>query len=233
MVFEAVRLAVGFMTPVFLLSDGYLANGAEPWLIPNVAALPRLVVKHPTAMGGNGNGAPTFLPYKRDERLVRPWAVPGTPGLEHRIGGLEKEDVTGNVSYDPANHEHMIHVRAQKIANIANEIPELAVTGPAEGDLLVIGWGGTYGSILSAVQRAQRKGLKVASAHLRYLNPMPRNTGDVLKRYKKVLVPELNAGQLRFLLRSTYLVDAVGLNKVQGKPFLVSEIEEKIAAMLS
>jgi len=233
MIFEAIRLAVGFMTPVLFLSDGYLANGAEPWLIPNLAELPKIVVKHPNASHGDGNGTGTFLPYKRDERLVRPWATPGTAGLEHRIGGLEKEDVTGNVSYDPNNHEHMVKTRARKIANIADDIPELAVNGPAEGDLLVIGWGGTYGSILSAVQRAQRNGSKVASAHLRYLNPMPKNTGDVLKRYKKVLVPELNSGQLRMLLRAGFLVDAVGLNKVQGRPFLVSEIEKKITEMLS
>jgi 2-oxoglutarate ferredoxin oxidoreductase subunit alpha len=236
MVFEAVRLAIGYMCPVFLLSDGYLANGAEPWLIPDLASLPHIAVKHPTAAGSgtgsNGNGEAIFLPYKRDDRLVRPWAIPGTPGLEHRIGGLEKEDITGNVSYDPANHEHMVKVRAQKIANIARDIPELEVNGPQEGDLLVIGWGGTYGSILTAVQRAQRKGYKVASTHLRYLNPMPRNIAAVLKRYKKVLVPELNAGQLRLLLRGYFLVDAVGLNKIQGKPFLVSEIEEKIAEML-
>jgi 2-oxoglutarate ferredoxin oxidoreductase subunit alpha len=233
MTFEAVRLAVSFMTPVFLLSDGYLANGAEPWLVPDLATLPKIVVKHPTGPNGNGNGAATFLPYKRDERLVRQWAIPGTPGLEHRIGGLEKEDITGNVSYDPANHEHMIRTRAQKIANIANEIPPLTVNGPAEGDLLVIGWGGTYGAILSAVERCQRKGYKVASAHLRYLNPMPKNLGEVLKRYKKVLVPELNSGQLRMLLRATFLVDAIGLNKVQGRPFLVSEIEDKVAKLLS
>jgi len=232
MVFEAVRLAVSFMTPVFLLSDGYLANGAEPWLIPNIADLPRIKVEHPTQPNGNGNGAPHFLPYKRDARLVRQWAIPGAPGLEHRIGGLEKEDITGNVNYDPANHEHMIRTRAQKIANIANEIPLLEVNGPAEGDLLVIGWGGTYGSIATAVERAQRKGLKVAQAHLRYLNPMPKNTADVLRRYKRILVPELNAGQLRLLLRGVYLVDAVGLNKIQGRPFLVSEIEEKIEQML-
>ncbi len=232
MVFEAVRLAVSFMTPVVLLSDGYLANGSEPWQIPDVAKLPRIQVKHPTGPNSNGDGAPKFMPYKRDARLVREWAVPGTPGLEHRIGGLEKEDVTGNVSYDPANHEHMVRTRAKKIANIADEIPELAVNGPAEGDLLVIGWGGTYGSITTAVERAQRKGLKVAQAHLRYLNPMPRNTGDVLKRYKKVLVPELNGGQLCMLLRGYYLVDTVSLSKVQGRPFLVSEIEDKIAEML-
>jgi 2-oxoglutarate ferredoxin oxidoreductase subunit alpha len=233
MVFEAIRLAINHMTPVILLSDGYLANGAEPWPIPNVAELPKIKVSHPTEPNSNGNGSAAFLPYKRDERLVRQWAIPGTKGLEHRIGGLEKEDVTGNVSYDPANHEHMVHVRAQKIANIAKEIPELAVNGPEKADLLVVGWGGTYGAILSAVQRAQRKGHKVASAHLRYLNPMPRNTGEVLKRYKKVLVPELNCGQLRMLLRATHLVDAQGLNKIQGRPFLVSEIEQKIEEMLS
>ncbi len=242
MAMEAVRLAVGFMTPVFVLSDGYLANGAEPWLIPSPDSLPRIAVRFATAPNadgngkghghGNGEGHAHFLPYLRDKRLVREWAVPGTPGLEHRIGGIEKEDRTGNVSYDPANHEHMVHTRAQKIANIAQEIPELSVTGPAEGDVLVCGWGGTYGSLVTAVQRAQRKGLKVAHAHFRYLNPMPRNTGEVLKRYKKVLVPELNRGQLRLLLRAEYLVDAVGLNKIQGKPFLVSEIEEKIEQLV-
>jgi 2-oxoglutarate ferredoxin oxidoreductase subunit alpha len=236
MAFEAVRLAVRFMTPVFLLSDGYLANGAEPWAIPAASSLPKIEVRHPTQpnSGGNGNGeAPHFLPYKRDDRLVRPWAIPGTPGLEHRIGGLEKEDVTGNVSYDPANHHHMVTTRAQKIANIANDIPPLEVIGPEQGDVLVIGWGGTYGAITTAVQRAQRKGLKVAGAHLRYLNPMPKNTAAVLRRYRKVLVPELNAGQLRLLLRGYFLVDAVGLNKVQGRPFLVSEIEQAIERLVT
>jgi 2-oxoglutarate/2-oxoacid ferredoxin oxidoreductase subunit alpha len=232
MVFEAVRLAIGFMTPVFILSDGYLANGAEPWLIPNPDELKKVEVKHPRQPNSNGNGQPHFLPYRRDARLVREWAIPGTPGLEHRIGGLEKEDITGNVSYDPANHEHMVKTRAQKIANIANEIPELEVAGEPEGDLLVIGWGGTYGSITTAVQRAQRKGQKVSQAHLRYLNPMPRNTAKVLKSFKRILVPELNGGQLLFLLRAYYLVDAVGLNKIQGKPFLISEIEAKIDELL-
>ncbi|HMC65238.1 MAG TPA: 2-oxoacid:acceptor oxidoreductase subunit alpha [Gemmataceae bacterium] len=232
MIFEAVRLAFGFMTPVLLLSDGYLANGAEPWPIPKVADLPKIAVHHPTQPNSNGNGEAHFLPYKRDDRLVRQWAIPGTPGLEHRIGGLEKEDITGNVSYDPLNHEHMVKTRAQKIANIANDIPELSVHGPAEGDLLVIGWGGTYGSIRTAVERCQHRGCNVAQAHLRYLNPMPRNTLDVLKRYKKVLVPELNSGQLSLLLRGKFLVDAVGLNKVQGRPFLVSEIEQKIEQLL-
>jgi 2-oxoglutarate ferredoxin oxidoreductase subunit alpha len=232
MMIEAVRIAVSFMTPVFLLSDGYIANGAEPWLIPKTDDLPEIKVVHPTAPNSNGDGPPHFLPYKRDERLVRQWALPGTPGLEHRLGGIEKEDITGNVSYDPANHEHMVRTRAQKIANIANEIPLLDVIGPSEGDLLVIGWGGTYGAITSAVQRAQRKGQKVAQAHLRYLNPMPRNTGEVLERFKKVLVPELNAGQLKLLLRAEFLVDAIGLNKIQGRPFLVSEIEAKIDEIL-
>lgn len=232
MTFEAVRLAIRFMTPVFILSDGYLANGAEPWRIPKVDDLPKIAVSHPEKISANGNGEAGFLPYKRDDRLVRPWAIPGTPGLEHRIGGLEKEDITGNVSYDPANHEHMTKVRAQKIANIAAEIPLLEVNGPSEGDLLVIGWGGTYGSIVTAVQRAQRKGLKVAQAHLRYLNPMPKNTEQVLKSYKKVLAPELNCGQLRLLLRSQFLVDVQGLNKIQGRPFLVSEIEQKIEELV-
>jgi 2-oxoglutarate ferredoxin oxidoreductase subunit alpha len=229
MTMEAVRLSVGFMTPVLLLSDGYLAQGAEPWRIPDVAELPKIPV-HFAGLGDDARpaGGTTFFPYNRDERLVRPWVVPGTPGLEHRLGGLEKEDGSGNVSYDPLNHEHMTRTRARKIANIAREVPDLVVTGPAEGDLLVVGWGGTYGAIVSAVQRAQRRGLSVAHAHLRYLNPMPANTADVLRRYRKVLVPELNAGQLRLLLRAEYLIDAVGLNKVQGRPFLVREVEEKI-----
>ena len=228
MAVEAVRLAVAFMTPVFILSDGYLANGAEPWLVPDPAKLPKIPVRHPTGPNVGHNGDAKFMPYLRDDRLSRPWAIPGTPGLEHRIGGIEKEQTTGNISYDPANHEAMVKCRAQKIANIAQDIPPLEVYGPDEGDLLVIGWGGTYGSITTAVQRAQRRGLSVAQAHLRYLNPMPRNTEEVLKRYKKVLVPELNAGQLVKLLRAAFLVDAVSLTKVQGRPFQVGELEEKI-----
>ena len=227
MMFEAVRLAIGFMTPVFVLSDGYLANSAEPWRIPKAEDLPTIPVPHPEALTGDG----VFHPYNRDERLVRAWALPGTPGLEHRLGGLEKEDRTGNVSYDPANHEHMVRVRAQKIANIAQEIPDLTVDGPESGDLLVVGWGSTHGAIVTAVQRARRQGIPVAHAQLRYLNPLPRNTGAVLRRYRRVLVPELNSGQLRLLLRAAFLVDAVGLNKVQGRPFLVSEIEDKIAKL--
>ena len=203
MAVEAVRLAVGHMTPVLLLSDGYLANGAEPWLLPDPAKLPKVAVHHATGPNAGSNGDAHFQPYKRDDQLVRPWAVPGTPGLEHRIGGIEKEQTTGNVSYDPENHERMVKCRAQKIANIANDIPLLEVNGPTKGDLLVIGWGGTYGSITTAVQRAQRKGLSVAQAHLRYLNPMPRNIEEVLRSYKKVLAPELNGGQLAHSARAS------------------------------
>jgi 2-oxoglutarate ferredoxin oxidoreductase subunit alpha len=240
--FEAVRIATRFMCPVFLLSDGYIANGSEPWKIPDLAKLPRIEVKTATGpnAGGNGqaheNGAGEpgkFLPYKRDEFLARPWAVPGTPGLEHRIGGIEKQDVTGNVNYEPANHEHMIKTRARKIENIANTIPDLEVKGRADAELLVVGWGGTYGSITTAVERCQRLGLKVAQAHLRHLNPMPKNTAAVLARFKKILVPELNSGQLLWLLRAKYLAPAEGLNKVQGRPFLVSEIEAAIENALA
>jgi 2-oxoglutarate/2-oxoacid ferredoxin oxidoreductase subunit alpha len=237
MAFEAVRIATEFMVPTFLLSDGYIANGAEPWAIPDVKKLPKITIQHPTGPNAtadgkhheNGSGeVGKFLPYKRNAMLVRPWAVPGTPGLEHRIGGIEKQDVTGNVNYEPANHEHMVHTRAQKVANIALTIPDLKVEGDADADLLVIGWGGTYGSIATAVQRANRKGKKVAQVHFRYLNPFPKNTAEVFKRFKKFLVPELNCGQLLLLLRGMFLIDAKGLNKVQGRPFLVSEIEEAI-----
>jgi 2-oxoglutarate/2-oxoacid ferredoxin oxidoreductase subunit alpha len=242
MAFEAIRIATEFMVPTFLLSDGYIANGAEPWAIPDVKKLRKITINHPsqpnsTAGDGkvheNGSGEPgKFLPYKRNAMLVRPWAIPGTPGLEHRIGGIEKQDVTGNVNYDPANHEHMVRTRAQKVANIAQTIPDLEVEGDQDGDLLVIGWGGTYGSIATAVQRARRKGKKVGQVHFRYLNPFPKNTADVLKRFKKFLVPELNSGQLLLLLRGIFLIDAKGHNKVQGRPFLVSEIEEAIDKVL-
>jgi 2-oxoglutarate ferredoxin oxidoreductase subunit alpha len=225
---EAMRIAVEFMTPVFLLTDGYIANGAEPWAIPKLSDMKPIVVKHPTKSNSD-NG---FLPYKRDERLVRPWAIPGTPGLEHRIGGLEKADVTGNVSYDPENHHHMTMVRQKKVANIAQAIPEQEVMGPDNGDLLVVSWGGTYGAVRSAVETLQKRGRSVAHAHLRYLNPFPRNLGDILQRYKRVLVPELNVGQLRFILRGQFLVDAQGYNKIKGKPFLVSELVSKMESML-
>ena len=245
MAFEAIRIATRFMCPVFYLSDGYIANGAEPWKIPSVANLPKIEIRnaaeansagwsgagHETGAEGEDGGG-KFLPYRRDEYLARPWAIPGTLGLEHRIGGIEKQDVTGNINYEPANHQHMTNTRAKKIENIALTIPDLDVTGPPDAELLVIGWGGTFGTITTAVQRAQRKGLKVAQAHFRYLNPMPKNTADVLKKFKKILVPELNSGQLSWLLRAKYLVPAESLSKVQGKPFLVSEIETAIDKML-
>jgi 2-oxoglutarate ferredoxin oxidoreductase subunit alpha len=223
MAVEAVRIATQHMTPVILLTDGYIGNGEEPWLIPSEDSLPRIEIKYAQPRDGH-----EFHPYERNEHLVRPWAIPGTPKLQHRIGGLEKQDITGNVSYDPDNHERMVRLRAKKVATIAHDIPELTVLGPESGDLLVVGWGGTSGAIRSAVERVQKKGHSVACAHLRYLNPMPRNTSELLKRYKRVLVPELNMGQLRHILRAEYLVDAIGYNKIKGKPFLISELEKAI-----
>jgi 2-oxoglutarate ferredoxin oxidoreductase subunit alpha len=225
---EAWRLAVRYMTPVLLLTDGYIANGSEPWRIPKFADLPKIEVKHP---GPQAEGE-AFLPYKRDERLARPWAIPGTVGLEHRIGGLEKQDITGNVSYDPANHQHMTNTRAKKVELIANDIPPQKLDGPATGDLLVLSWGGTYGACATAVHNVQAKGKKVTHCHLRYLNPLPKELGGILSRFKKVLIPELNMGQLKMVIRSKYLVDAIGLNKVQGKPFSVAEVVEKIDSLL-
>ena len=226
MAIEAVRIALTYMTPVILLSDGYLANGAEPWKIPDPASLPKIHVTKPS------NGEP-FQPYARNSRLARPWAVPGTPGLEHRIGGLEKQDITGNVSYDPENHEHMVRLRAEKVANIANDIPLATVEGPDSGDLLVVSWGGTYGAVLSAGIAARKKGLSVANVHLRYLNPMQRNLGDLLTRYRKVLVCELNQGQLKALLSTKYPVQPESFTKVQGKPFMISEVTQAIEAAVS
>ena len=221
---EAWRLAARYMTPVALLSDGYIANGSEPWLIPDAKSLSETKIEHP---GPLAEGE-TFLPYARDEKLARPWALPGTPGLQHRVGGLEKQDITGNVSYDPDNHQHMVNLRAEKVARIADDIPLQEVTGPESGKLLVVSWGGTYGTCLSAVRQCQQQGHAVAHAHLRYLNPMPRNLGEVLQRYENVLVPELNLGQLRGILRDKYLVDAKGLNKVKGKPFAIAEVVSAI-----
>lgn len=224
---EAVRIATRYMVPVVLLSDGYIANGSEPWKLPNVADLPDLRVRFHTDPEG-------FRPYLRDpETLARPWAIPGTPGLEHRIGGLEKENVTGNVSYDPNNHEQMVHLRAEKVARIANEIPDLEIHGdPQGGDLLVIGWGSTAGAIHGAVNSARRLGLSVSRAHLRYLNPFPKNLGEVLSRFDKVLAPEINLGQLSMLLRARYLKDVISFNKVQGRHFTRNEILDKIQRIL-
>jgi 2-oxoglutarate ferredoxin oxidoreductase subunit alpha len=224
---EAVRLAVRYMAPVVVLADSYLAQSAETWSVPSLENLIPLDVAR-----SNVFGAPAALPYERNQRLARPWAIPGTPAHEYRTGGLEKDDRTGNVSYDPLNHQGMVKLRARKIAGIAHELPPLEITGPAMGDLLVLGWGSTFGAIRAAAERCRRKGLSVASAHLRYLHPMPKNVGDVLKGYRKVLVPEMNAGQLCSILRSAYLVDAVTLSKVQGLPFLVTEIESAIIEIL-
>jgi 2-oxoglutarate ferredoxin oxidoreductase subunit alpha len=226
---EAARIAIKYRTPVFLLSDAYLANGSEPWLIPDVADLPDISTTFATVR----NGGDEFLPYKRDpETLARPWALPGTAGLEHRIGGLEKENETGNVSYDPENHDLMVRLRAAKVAGIAADIPELGVDDPDSADTLVVGWGSTYGAIGAAVGRVRASGRRVAQAHLRYLNPFPRNTGDVLSRYEKVLVPEINLGQLRMLLRAEFLVDAAGYNKVRGRPFRAAELADAITALV-
>ncbi len=226
MAIEAFRIATQFMTPVFYLSDGYLGNGSEPWRIPSASDFEPIEINH-------ASNPDTFKPYERDpETLARPWAIPGTPGLEHRIGGLEKADVTGNVNYDPLNHEKMTRLRNEKIDRIANFIPEQEVYGDAEGELLVLTWGSTYGAALTAVDKLRESGASVSHAHLRYLNPFPRNLGDILQRFNQVLIPELNLGQLRLLIRGKFLVDAVGLSKVQGIPFKVTEIQAKCEELL-
>jgi 2-oxoglutarate ferredoxin oxidoreductase subunit alpha len=226
---EAARLALKYRTPVYLLSDAYLANGSEPWLLPDIDELPEISVEFATKPNRDGE----FWPYMRDpDTLARDWAVPGTPGLEHRIGGLEKQDLTGNVSYDPDNHDRMVRLRAQKVAGIAADIPELEVDDPDGARVLVLGWGGTYGPITSAVRRLRRGGKSVAQAHLTHLNPFPRNTGEVLRRYERVLVPEMNLGQLLKLVRAEFLVDAVGYNHVRGLPFRSDELAQAIEALL-
>jgi len=224
---EASRIALKYMTPVIYLSDAFVANGAEPWRVPSLDDLPDISV--PDAVPGNG----TFLPYARDpETLARPWALPGTPGLEHRIGGLEKADGLGNVSYDPDNHHRMSVLRARKVAGIAADIPPLETYGADEGELLILGWGSTYGALRSATERLLAAGHQVAQAHLRYLNPFPANTGEVLSRYRRVLVPEVNLGQLAFMIRGTYLVDAVSYGRVRGKPFRIGEIVDEAERIL-
>ncbi len=224
---EAVRIATKYMTPVILLTDGFLANSAEPWKIPDVSTLQPFPVKQRKDPAG-------FHPFLRDEKtLARNWAVPGTPGLEHRIGGLEKNYDSGNISYDADNHHKMVKVRAAKVAGVADDIPLQAVEqGEDSGDLLVVGWGSTYGAISQAVLGARKAGLKVAHAHIRYMNPMPKNLGDLLRRFKKILVPEMNNGMLVKILRSEYLVDARGMNKIAGQPFKIAEIEAEIRAQL-
>ncbi|MCO8120919.1 2-oxoacid:acceptor oxidoreductase subunit alpha [Stieleria sp. TO1_6] len=229
MAIEAWRIATECMVPVMILSDGYIANGSEPWKIPTTDSLSHIKIEHPAGIEA---GEP-FLPYLRDENLARPWAIPGTEGLMHRLGGLEKENETGNVSYDPANHQFMVETRAAKVANIADRIPDQEVFGESSGDLLVLSWGGTYGACHTAVQRCQQAGHRVSHTHLRYINPFPKNLGELMKGFDRVLVPELNMGQLRMLLRAKYLVDCIGFNKVQGKPFAVSELIEQIEAQLA
>jgi len=226
MAIEAFRIAIKYMTPVVYLSDGYLGNGSEPWEIPSIESLPRIEVKFRTEKAG-------FYPYLRDERtLARPWAIPGTPGLEHRIGGLEKQHITGNVNYDPDNHDFMVRLRAEKVARIAQDIPLIEVSGAPEGKVLVLGWGSTHGAITTAAEQLRAKGTSVSSAHLRYLNPFPRNLGEVLSRFETVIVPELNLGQLALLVRARFLVDAISFSKVKGLPFKVSEIVKKITEYL-
>jgi len=228
---EAYRLAVRSMSPVAMMMDGYLANSSEPWNIPDSDSIEPIIIEHPTEPNGPDG---KFLPYKRDPiTMGRPWAIPGTPGLEHRVGGLDKAPETGNVSYAPEHHQQMVNERAAKVARLADVIPEQEVFGPKEGELLIIGWGGTYGAIHAAVSQAQAKGQSVAHAHIRYLNPFPRNLGYILQNYDKILVAELNMGQLATLLRDRYLVDVLTLNKVQGRPFKISEVSAKIDELLA
>ena len=226
---EAVRIAVRYRTPVILLSDTFLANSSEPWRIPDAAELPEIDPR----FAERPNAGDEFLPYLRDERGARPWAIPGTPGLQHRIGGLEKEDVSGNISYDPENHERMTRLRAQKVGAVADEIPDLEVDHEDGAELLVLAWGSTYGIVRAAVRRVRNRGKKVASAHLRHLHPLPRNTGDVVRAYPKVLIPELNTGQLVKIIRSEFLVDAEGFSKVQGLPLFADDLEPVMMERLS
>jgi 2-oxoglutarate ferredoxin oxidoreductase subunit alpha len=225
MAIEASRIALKYMTPVILLTDGYVANGSEPWRIPDVDEIPELEVNLRTDPEG-------FFPYLRNENLARPWAIPGTPGLEHRIGGLEKSNITGNVSHDPDNHDMMVNLRAQKIKNIADDIPDLKVEGDEQGDLLVLGWGGTYGTLKDSTSLAREKGYKVSHAHLKYLNPMPKNTGEVLSNFSKILIPEINLGQLAKYIRSEFLIDVIQFNKVRGLPLNTSDVLDKITDIL-
>ncbi|MBL7698823.1 MAG: 2-oxoacid:acceptor oxidoreductase subunit alpha [Chitinophagaceae bacterium] len=229
-VFEAVRISVEHMTPVIFLSDGYIANGAEPWKFPKSSDLPAIKVEFKKELAADEE---KFQPYVRDEKLSRPWAIPGTAGFEHRIGGLEKQNITGNISYDPANHQEMVRIRQEKVDRVADYIPlQQLDSGPETGDILVLGWGSTYGAIKSAVSELQKEGVSVSHAHLRYLRPFPRNLGDVLRNFKKVLVPEINNGQLIKIIRDQFLVDAKGYNKIMGVPITKGEMKEQISTLL-
>ncbi|MFM6847507.1 MAG: 2-oxoglutarate ferredoxin oxidoreductase subunit alpha, partial [Terrabacter sp.] len=233
---EAVRIATTYRTPVIVLSDGYLANGSEPWRLPRTAELPDIAVEFATEPNATDDkGAPVFHPYLRDpETLARPWAIPGTPGLEHRVGGIEKADVTGNISYDPDNHDHMTRLRQAKIDGIADTIAPLEVDDPnGDADVLVLGWGSTFGPVSAAVRLARNAGARVAQAHLRHLNPFPSNTGEVLRRYERVIVPEMNLGQLALLLRAKYLVDIESHTSVRGLPFQAGELADVIATAVA
>ena len=226
MAVEAVRLAFKYMSPVFYLSDGYLANGAEPWLVPEVDSLPKIELRFADDPAG-------FMPYARDpETLARPFALPGTPGLEHRIGGIEKQHLTGNVNYEPENHHFMVQMRQAKVDRAAQDVPDVEVYGDPSGKVLVLGWGSTYGSITSAVERLREQGRPVSSAHLRHLNPFPSNLGDVLRNFETVIIPEMNLGQLCTMIRAKYLVDAVAFSKVKGRPFQIREIVQKVEEYL-
>ena len=228
-IIEAFTIATKYMTPVVFLSDGYIANGAEPWLIPDAAKLPRIEITHPTA----ANDERGYMPYKRNDELVRPWAIPGTPGLEHRIGGIEKQDVTGNVNYEPDNHEHMVRTRQAKIDGIRPAGPDILWTGPEAGDVLIVGWGSTFGAIKAATLELRKEGVQVSAAHVRYMSPMPKRIGDLMKGFRHVLVPELNLGQFRGILRNRFLVDAKGLNKIKGQPFTINEIKRGVRAIMA
>ena len=229
-VYEAVRISVQHMTPVIFLSDGYIANGAEPWKFPKADDLPPINVSFKTQLGHEEE---RFQPYLRDEKLVRPWAIPGTPGLEHRIGGLEKQNITGNVSYEPENHQLMVKLRQEKVDKIADYIPEQKLdNGPEKGKVLVLGWGSTYGAIKSAVAEVLAEGYAVSHAHLRYVRPFPKNLGDILKNFETVLVPEINNGQLIKIIRDQFFVDAKPYNKIMGVPITKTELVMKLKEML-
>jgi 2-oxoglutarate ferredoxin oxidoreductase subunit alpha len=227
---EAMKCAVKWMTPVMLLTDGYLANGSEPFRIPDASELPKVEPKYQTQPNGPDG---SYLPYQRDAKLIRPWAVPGTAGLEHRIGGLEKDSLTGMVSYDGMNHEKMVKTRAQKIRNVVEDVPDVVVQGVANGDLLLVSWGGTYGSVRTAAEELHAEGKSVGHVHLRWMNPLPKNLGKVLRSFKKVLVPEVNDGQLAFYLRGMYPgVDPLQFNRINGKPIKVAELKQKVVELL-
>ena len=229
-IYEAVRISIQHMTPVIFLSDGYIANGAEPWRYPQSKDLPAIEVKFKTALD---EGEEKYKPYARDQKLARPWAVPGTAGLEHRIGGLEKQNITGNVNYEPENHQLMVKLRQEKVDKIAEYIPEQKLdSGPAKGKILVLGWGSTYGAIKSAVAELQARGEAVSHAHLRYVRPFPRNLGAIIKNFDQVLIPEINNGQLIKIIRDTYLVDAKGYNKIMGVPITKTELVLCLEEML-